>query len=46
MADRLGGVVEGCPPQVREVVGSIPGHVILKTLSMVVMAALRSGLRG
>ena len=37
---RLGGEVVERPPRLREVAGSIPGRVILKTSKMVVMAAL------
>ena len=36
----ISGVVVKRPPRVQEVGGSIPGLVILRTLKMVVMAAL------
>ena len=38
--NRHAGVFVERPPRVREVVGSIPGRVIPKTLKMVVMTAL------
>ena len=42
---RLGGVVEECPPRMREVAGSIPGRVITKSLKTVVIWLSSSVLR-
>ena len=42
IGNRLGGLVVARSPRVREVVGSIPGRVIPKTLKLVVAASAPS----